>query len=80
MAKKKKTESKDTAPTTMSSEKALQIAMKSVRKKFGDEVVSLVSEVPSSKKDIVSTTSLSIDAALGIGGIATDPTLAVKLP
>jgi len=74
MAKKKKVEVKDvkddTVKSASSGKRAVEIAMKSIRKKFGDEVVSWVSEVPSSKRDVISTTSLSIDAATGIGGIA----------
>lgn len=74
MVKKKKQTETDTAPTTpvesASGKKAIEIAMKNLRKKFGDETVSWVSDVQTSRRDIISTTSLNIDAALGIGGIA----------
>lgn len=72
MAKKKKQVEKTDAPPeeSVSGKKAIEIAMKSIRKKFGDETVSWVSEVQTSKRDIISTSSLSLDSALGVGGIA----------
>ncbi len=71
MAKKKKQIEINTPPVeSASGMKAIEIAMKSIRKKFGDETVSWVSEVQTSKRDIISTSSLSLDSALGVGGIA----------
>jgi recombination protein RecA len=71
MAKKKKQIESNTPPVeSASGKKAIEIAMKSLRKKFGDETVSWVSEVQTSKRDIISTTSLALDSALGVGGIA----------
>ena len=71
MAKKKKQRETSAPPEeSASGMKAIEIAMKSIRKKFGDETVSWVSEVQTSKRDIISTSSLSLDSALGVGGIA----------
>jgi recombination protein RecA len=71
MAKKKKqTETTSTPEESAAGKKAIELAMKSIRKKFGDETVSWVSEVQTSRRDIISTTSLSLDSALGVGGIA----------
>jgi recombination protein RecA len=69
MAKKKKQATTDVVET-ISGKKAIDIALKSIRKKFGEEVVNWVSEVPPAGNEIISTTSLSVDAALGVGGIA----------
>jgi len=73
MAKKKKqtTTDIDIAPVeSTSGKKAIDIALKSIRKKFGDEVVQWVSDVPKDGREIISTTSLGIDSALGVGGIS----------
>lgn len=70
MAKKKKVEIEEPLVAPSSGRKAVDIAMKRIRKKFGDEVVSWVSEVQTKKRGIISTSSLAIDAALGVGGVA----------
>jgi recombination protein RecA len=70
MAKKKKTVEVSAPVESVAGKKAIEIAMKSLRKKFGDETVSWVSEVQNSRRDIISTSSLTLDSALGVGGIA----------
>jgi recombination protein RecA len=69
MAKKKK-QIEIVPPESTSGKKAIEIALKSIKKKFGEEVVNWVSEIPDSSREIISTSSLSLDAALGVGGIA----------
>jgi recombination protein RecA len=50
--------------------KAVEVAMRSLRKKFGDSVVNWISDGPAaSKRVVVPTGSLSIDSALGVGGL-----------
>ena len=69
MAKKKKQTTTSAPVESVAGTKAIEIAMKSIRKKFGDETVNWVSEVQTSKRDVISTTSLQLDSALGVGGI-----------
>jgi len=68
MTKKKKTDDKDNGTDAVRS-KALEVAMDSLRKKFGDESISLLTDMKSRSYDIISTGSLSLDSALGVGGL-----------
>jgi recombination protein RecA len=50
-------------------QKALEGALKSIEKQFGKGAVMRLGEAPRQQIDVVSTGSLSLDMALGIGGI-----------
>jgi len=71
MVKKKKSDDKDSNGTNGTSvrTKALEVAMECLRKKFGDESISLLTDMKLRSHDVISTGSLSLDSALGVGGI-----------
>ncbi len=50
-------------------EKALDLALKSIEKNFGKGSVMKLGDQPAIKIDAISTSSISLDLALGIGGI-----------
>lgn len=50
-------------------QKALEGALKSIEKQFGKGAVMRLGEVPRQQVDVISTGSLGLDMALGIGGI-----------
>ncbi|WP_299425403.1 recombinase RecA [uncultured Meiothermus sp.] len=50
-------------------QKALEGALKSIEKQFGKGAVMRLGEAPRQKVDVISTGSLGLDIALGIGGI-----------
>ena len=62
MAKAKKSEKKGVS--------SLQLSMQAIRKKFGDGVLSYLGDHEDLVIDAVSTGSLALDVALGIGGFA----------
>lgn len=70
MPKKKKetvTEAVEVAKGT--GHKAVDVAIKSLKKQFGEDVVDWMDHREQSTHEIISTGSLSLDAALGVGGI-----------
>lgn len=50
-------------------QKALEGALKSIEKQFGKGAVMRLGESPRQQVDVISTGSLGLDMALGIGGI-----------
>ncbi len=49
--------------------KAVEVALKSLSKKFGEGAVTWLSEANESKRVVIPTGSLRLDAALGVGGV-----------
>lgn len=62
-------ETNDTEKSSESKAKAVDVALKALKKKFGDGAVNWLSESPDSKRVVIPTGSLRLDAALGMGGI-----------
>ncbi len=52
-----------------SSMDAIENAMKSIQTKFGDESIMMLGEKPKVNVNVVSTGSIGLDAALGVGGL-----------
>jgi recombination protein RecA len=52
-----------------SSMDAIENAMKSIQTKFGDESIMMLGEKPRVNVNVVSTGSIGLDAALGVGGL-----------
>lgn len=50
-------------------EKALDLALKSIEKNFGKGSVMKLGDAPIEKMDTISTSSISLDLALGVGGV-----------
>lgn len=48
---------------------SLQDAINEIRQKFGDDAIMTLEEKPHGKVDVISTTSIGLDRALGIGGL-----------
>lgn len=64
MLKKKQEKKKETSVNT-----GVEEALKSIRSKFGDEAIMKLGERPKTGIDAIPTGSVSLDAALGIGGV-----------
>lgn len=68
---KKKTETKTEAapvPETKAG-KALEVAVKALKKQYGEDVVGWMSKMQRTDHELVSTGSITLDAALGVGGL-----------
>lgn len=65
MAKKEK----EMIDTSMSKEKALELALSQIEKQFGKGAVMKLGEFKTTDVEAISTGALSLDVALGIGGI-----------
>jgi len=49
--------------------KAIDVAIKALKKKFGPEVVEWLGKRPEKERGIISTGSIGLDSALGVGGL-----------
>src|SRR3989338_9676166 len=69
--KKEKVLKTITATTADKSErqKSIDQALKEIRTKFGDESIAVFGTGPVQKIPVVSTGSIGLDAALGVGGV-----------
>ena len=61
--------SKQTKDVRSDKSKALDDAVKTLRERFGDGSIMKLGEVPKVDVDVISTGSLSLDLALGVGGM-----------
>ena len=68
MAKKADKEKKGTAPAT-EKQKALETALSQIRKECGEESIRRLGDSPDMQVSAVSTGSLTLDLALGVGGL-----------
>ena len=50
-------------------EKALELAMKNIESNFGKGAIMKLGDKPAVAIDTISTSSISLDAALGVGGL-----------
>ena len=69
MAEKKKTPAAETAGTTVDRKRALETAINQVRRSYGESAIMRLGENLQVNVDAVPTGSLSLDLALGIGGL-----------
>lgn len=73
MPKKKQTikskEAKTSTEKKTNGKSAAKAAVTALKKKFGDDVINWMGEVQNSPMEVVSTGSISLDSALGVGGI-----------
>lgn len=69
MAKEKDPETKDKQKVDTEKVKALQLTMDKIRKDFGKGAVMMMNEQVEKPSNVISTGSIGLDAALGIGGL-----------
>jgi recombination protein RecA len=69
MAQKKQQSKKDTIALNNEKMKAVKLAMDKIEKDFGRGTVMMMNEKPKSLVDSVSTGSIGLDIALGVGGL-----------
>ena len=69
MAEKKKTPAAETAGNTVDRKRALETAINQVRRSYGESAIMRLGENLQVNVEAVSTGSLSLDLALGIGGL-----------
>jgi len=69
MIKKKKTEIKKEIPSAKSKSGNIDTTLDAIRVKFGDEAIMKLGERPRVDVDAISTGSIGLDAALGVGGL-----------
>ena len=69
MAKKKETSSKKTSDKKEDNSKSIDKALADIRKKFGEESIMVMGKAPKVDVEAVSTGSIGLDSALGIGGL-----------
>ena len=69
MAKKADKEKKATAAPASEKQKALEAALSQIRKECGDESIRRLGDSPDMQVSAVSTGSLTLDLALGVGGL-----------
>lgn len=62
-------ETPEQASTAAPTSKAVNSAIADIKNKFGDEAIMILGEKPKSNVDAVSTGSIGVDWALGIGGL-----------
>lgn len=69
MLKKKKTVAKKEVPTATSKLGNIDTTLDAIRVKFGDEAIMKLGDKPKVGIDSISTGSIGLDAALGVGGL-----------
>lgn len=69
MAKSKKTDTKKEIPSSESRMGNIDTTLDAIRVKFGDEAIMKLGDRPKVDVDAISTGSIGLDAALGVGGL-----------